>query len=275
MSMGKTSNMLSMALAASRNCLLGHAIGIVSLEMSKGALTNRLVAMISGQSASGIEDGASWIDWDAVAEAQDELEVLPIRIIDAGGAARRTNGSRGRMTVVEIARHARAWHQSERLDGVFVDYLELVTPRPEDAKEPRDVKLGSTAQGLKALAEELAIPVILLAQANRETEKRTTHVPTLADIRGTDELAGVADVVLFPVVWDYYRVRGQELPSEAANLPPGVVDLFVAKQRNRSAGKVRAFFLADRMQVVDYDERRQCPVDYHGNVIPRVSYQGV
>lgn len=273
MSMAKTALMLSMALGAARNCGAGHQVGIISLEMRKTAILHRLASMLSGQSATAIEDGDASVDWDAVDAALAELELLPIRIIDAQGAARKTNGSRGKMTVDEIARHARAWHQAARLDALYIDYLELITPRKDDAKQSRDLQVGGNAIALKALASELDIPVVLLCQLNRETDKRASHIPTLSDLRYSDEIAAVADVVLFPVRWDYYRERGQEVPEEGKDKPRGAMDLWIAKQRNRAVSMAQAFYLKERMQVVDFDEKRKVPVDYHGNVIPQVVSQ--
>lgn len=269
MSMGKTALALTMLLAGARSCLPGHQVAFVSLEMKKKAILHRLAAMLSCQSATDIEDGAPWVDWDAVDQALEELSVLPIRLIDSQGAATKTNGSRGKMPADEIARYARAWNQEARLDALFVDYLELITARPEEARQSRDLQVGGNAIAMKALASELDIPVVLLVQANKETEKRASHVPTLADLRYSDEIGAVADVVLFPINWDYYRVRGQEVPKEAENKPAGVMDIFIGKQRNRGAGMVSAFYLSERMQVVDYNEQRQCPVDYNGNLIVR------
>lgn len=260
----KTSLMLSMALAAARSCRMGEQVGIVSLEMTKDWLMHRMAAMLSAQSASAIEDGDSRVDWERVDDALAELEQLPIRIIDVAGAARRTNGARGKLTASEIGRHARAWHQDRGLTALYVDYLELIRPAQEEAKQSRDLQLAAATISLKGLAAELGVPVVLLAQAGRETTRRASLVPQLEDIRYSDEIAAAADVVIFPVWWDYYRQRGRELPLEAQNKPAGVVDLYLGKMRNRAAGMVSAWVIAERMQIVDYDDRARCPVDYNG-----------
>lgn len=270
-SMGKTSLALAMLLAAARNCDPTHQVAMVSLEMSAESLVHRLVSMMSGLAARAIEEGDRSLDWNHVEGTVEELEILPLRIIDASRAANHANGSRGKMTPAEIRRHALAWNREARLDLIIVDYLELMQVPADLTKERRDIQLGEMVKALKALASELQIPVVLLAQTNREGEHTSSRVPTLAGLRNSDEIGAAADVVLFPVRWDYYRERGGEVPLNAGNRAPGVTDVFIGKQRNGETGAVPIFFAKELMRFVDWDEKAQLPMDYAGKHLPGLS----
>lgn len=270
-SMGKTSLALTIALAAARSCDPTHQVALVSLEMSAESLFHRLVSMESGLAARAIEEGVPSLDWAKVEQSVDNLEVLPLRIIDASGAANRANGSKGRLTPDEIRRYALAWNREARLDLLIVDYLELIQVPPDVAKEKRDVQLGEITKTLKALSSELQIPVMLLAQTNRDGERTGSRVPTLAGLRYSDEIGAAADVVLFPVRWDYYRERGGDVPAGAEGRAPGVTDVFIGKQRNGETGSVPIFFAKELMCFVDWDEKAQMPMDYSGKHLPGLS----
>lgn len=268
-SMGKTALMLTVGLAALRAAQSGHQVGIVSLEMTREWLVHRLVSMLSGIPAEYIEAGTlhAW-QWERVEDAMAELEQMPLRIIDASGANNRANGGRGKMTPEEIRRHAVAWHQAGELDALMVDYLELIRPPAEMVKQSRDQQVGECAIQMKALATELRVPVLLVAQSNRESEKTATRKPTLANLRYSDETGQVADVVLLPVRWDYYRERGEALPPDI-NRPQGVTDVQIAKNRNGRSGNVPLYYYGERFHYVDWDDRRGVPVDYNGNELTK------
>jgi replicative DNA helicase len=109
----------------------------------------------------------------------------------------------------------------QALRAVFVDYLQLV--RPADAKASREEQVGGIARGLKALAKELQVPVVALAQLNREVEHRKGERPRLSDLRESGALEQHADTVIL-------------LHQDAD--APGTLDLIVAKQRNGPTGTV-------------------------------------
>jgi replicative DNA helicase len=266
-SMGKTAFSLTMLRHAAFNCAKGHLVGMVSLEMSVDQLMLRLAAMLSRQSASAIEDGDPAVDWDAVDDAITLLSELPMRIVDARGANRRVNGGRGRMTPEEIRRHVLAWRQEGVLDLVVVDYLEMVHPPRGTEKAQRDEKLAAISTALKELAMEAEVGVVLLTQLNREAEHASSRIPGLDTVRGGDGPPNDADVVIFPVRYDYWRARGKDIPPEVASRPAGYCDINVAKHRQGKVGLVPAYYVGEQMEFVDFDAERNVALDFQGNVI--------
>jgi replicative DNA helicase len=266
-----------MLLAAARACKPDHQVGIVSLEMSKKWLMHRLAAQVAGVDATAVEDGDPSLPWERIDAALDEIEQLPLRIVDAEDAVSRVNGSHGHMTP-EVIRHlVQGWHQQATLDLVAVDYLEMVSVPEGMEHDLHTEQLGAIALAFRNLASELKIPVLVLAQLNRDSTKSASKVPTLEGIHNSDKPAMHADVVLFPVRWDYYRDRGQELPEDVASLPRGVTDILIAKQRNGGVGMARAYFDTASQRFLDWNEQRKCAVDYHGNIVAievAMSHQG-
>lgn len=268
-SMGKSALALTMLRHAAFETPAGHFVAMVSLEMSKDQLFLRMAAMESGESAVAIERGDPSVDWERVDDGVTLLEQLPIRILDAASAHNRTSRSRGRMTPDELRRLCQAWRRDGAvLDMLIVDYVELMAAPAGSERLPREERLSEISKSLKALAEELQAPVIALSQLNRGTEDSDSRIPTLANIRGSDAIGNDADVVIFPVRWDYYKERGQKVPDEVKDKPYGYTDLMVAKNRNGPMGMESAFYLASQMRFCDFDSERNCPVDYSGQVIP-------
>lgn len=267
-SMGKTALSLTMLRQAAFDCANGHFVAMVSLEMSRDELFMRMAAMESGQSAVAILDGDPRVDWDAVDSAVSLLEQLPIRILDASSAANRANKSRGRVTPEEIRRRCQAWRRDNGvMDLLVVDYVELVSAPSGFEKMPREERLSEITKAMKALAEEMQTPVIALSQLNRGTEDGDSRIPTLANIRGSDAIGNDADVVIFPVRWDYYTERGQKVPDDVKDMPKGYTDLMVAKQRGGPVGLVSAFYLDAQMRFCDFDKMTRQPTDYQGKRI--------
>jgi replicative DNA helicase len=102
---------------------------------------------------------------------------------------------------------------------IVVDYLQLL--RPENPKEPRYLQVGQSAKRLKELAREANVPVLCLAQLNREVETRKDGRPMLSDLRDSGEIEQDADIVLL-----LHRLDADDRD------PVHRVDLIVAKQRN-------------------------------------------
>ena len=94
---------------------------------------------------------------------------------------------------MQLRAKARRVHARNKLGLIIVDYLQLLSPT--DSKVPREQQVAEASRGLKALAKELDVPVIVLSQLNRSSEKES-RAPRLADLRESGSIEQDADVVL-------------------------------------------------------------------------------
>lgn len=212
-SMGKTDLALNIARHTAK---LDTKSLIYSLEMSRSALTIRMICAESEVNSQTYRLKAlAEFEQSRAYDASSILMDLPIYIDDSPG-----------LTVAEMRTKARRMQREQGLDLIIIDYLQLV--RLDDKKKNRNEAVGEAAQGLKNMAKELNIPVVLLSQLSREVEKRNSKIPQLSDLRDSGEIEQVADVVIFPHRPDYYDLAKS----------PGIMELYIAKQRNGPIGKV-------------------------------------
>jgi replicative DNA helicase len=134
---------------------------------------------------------------------------------------------------------------------VFVDYLQLVK---DNDKLDRHLQIGNISRGLKALARELAVPVIAAAQLNRGVEQRSSREkrPMLSDLRESGSIEQDADQVLL-----IHRRDGDEPEGSAGEVTP--VDLIVAKNRNGPTGDVEMLF---RRKYTRFEQKQQMPTNF-------------
>jgi replicative DNA helicase len=148
------------------------------------------------------------------------------------------------MSVMELRAKARRLKSREHIQVIFVDYLQLMFDRSA-ARESRQNEIASISRGLKALARELNIPVVALAQLNRQVEGREGNRPRMSDLRESGAIEQDADVVMLLHREEYYlaKKRGtSEAPSEMLEKVKGKADIIVAKQRNGPTGDVEVHF---------------------------------
>lgn len=212
---GKTSFALTLAHQAAKG---GCKIGILSMEMSRGELTDRLISIEAGidsrRVSTGYLDDDEWETFEAAARV---LSALPISIDDAFGA-----------TLNDLRSRAKRMQATRGLDLLIVDYLQLMDA---DGKETDNEvrQLSVISRGLKMLARELHIPVIALAQLNRALESRASKIPQLSDLRGSGTLEQDADIVGFVYREEEYN---QETDRK------GQADIIIAKHRGGPKGTV-------------------------------------
>lgn len=197
------------------------AAGIFSMEMHATELVKRQLAGLAGvhglRLSHGRIDSATWSD---IGAAMPKLHEAPIYLCDDGylSIGEITAGSR------KLKRLAPA------LGLIVIDYLGLM--RIERPTSNRAQDLAEISRGLKALAKELAIPVILLAQLNREVEKRGDKRPVLSDLRDSGEIEADADLVFM-----LYRDAVYKEMDDADPYKPRA-ELLIRKQRNGPTGKI-------------------------------------
>jgi len=155
-----------------------------SLEMSKTELLTRMYAMTSSVYLGNLEKGTlSDFDWKALNKAKDELGESNLAIVD-----------KGTQTINDIRAHARTLQQNGGLRAIVIDYLGLIHDTIPGRK--RYESISDFSMSLKALARDFEVPVIALAQLNRQSESRQDKAPALSDLRDSGAIEQDADVVI-------------------------------------------------------------------------------
>ena len=232
-SMGKTSMAVNLShYAADKK---QTPVAFFSLEQPKEQLVQRLMASTGHINGTRLRqakmDGE---EWSKLAWVSGQLFGLPIYIID-----------RPALTVLEIRSQARRLKSRHGIGLVVIDYLQLA--RDPKAKS-REQEIGSISRSLKALAKELNVPVIALAQLSRECEKRPNKRPILSDLRESGSIEQDADLVIFIYRDEVYK--GQESKEL------GLAEIHLAKQRNGPTGKITLFYRAEYMKFENYQGDR-------------------
>jgi len=160
------------------------------------------------------------------------------------------------LSILEHRAKARRLHNRENIQLVVIDYLQLLRSNSRRAQDNRQIEIQEISYGIKALAKELKIPVIVLAQLNRNPEQRTGSSagrPRLSDLRESGTIEQDADVVGL-LIRDKYYAEDEEAKKEAA----GKATLIIAKQRNGPTGDVALTFLEEYTRFEDRaDEKRE------------------
>ncbi|HEY6126987.1 MAG TPA: replicative DNA helicase [Candidatus Acidoferrum sp.] len=219
-SQGKTA--LALNFAENIAIRAGSPVAFFSLEMSKESLLQRLVASVAQIDAHKFRSGhLSREDWRRMTEALGTISSAPLWIDDAGSTS-----------VLEIGAKARRLKRDKGLSLVVVDYLQLITGRGRFNNRQEEV--SSISRGLKGLAKELQLPVLVLSQLTRAPE-REERGPQLSDLRESGAIEQDADVVMF-----IYRPHWSKM--EASPEERDQAEIQVAKQRNGPTDKVRFVF---------------------------------
>jgi len=225
-SMGKTSLAMNMVEHVAVN--LNLPVGVFSLEMTAESLVMRMMSSLARVNSRSIRDGfLSERDFSKLTTAAGKLAKAPLFIDDASG-----------LSILQLRAKARRMHQQYGLKLFVIDYLQLLHSTSRRA-ENRQQEIADISNGIKALAKELRVPVIVLSQLNRELEKDKNRKPRMSDLRESGSIEQDADVVglLYrPVAND-----DDEGPSPDQEAVP--VNLLIAKQRNGPTGDVNLTFL--------------------------------
>lgn len=226
-SMGKTSFALNLAEAAAMPKRGDpFAVLIFSLEMSASQLALRMLCSRARVNMKLLRDGLlskHGTEQADLLRTADEFSKAPIFIDDSSA-----------LSIMQLRAKARRIHARTPLGFIVVDYLQLLSPT--DAKVPREQQVAEASRGLKSLAKELNVPVLVLSQLNRSSEKEN-RTPKLADLRESGSIEQDADVVLM-------LARPKDA-DEKFQVAADSAELIVAKQRNGPVGELRLTFLRD------------------------------
>lgn len=230
-SMGKTA--LATCIAMNVADATSETVAIFSLEMSGGAITDRMLAMDSGVEFAKIQDNQTdGPEYRRVLGALDSVSKRRIVVDDNGGA-----------TVTGIRAKARRLSKRTNLQLVVIDYLQLINSTGH--RENRNVEVSDISRSIKAMASELQVPVICLSQLNRAVESRPDNRPRMSDLRDSGSIEQDADVVLLLHREEYYH-SGDPAWLDKNRDRVGVAEVIIAKQRNGRTGVANLAWNAPR-----------------------------
>ena len=224
-----------------QSALAGYGMSFFSLEMHDQQITARLLAdqMFASRAPLAFKDildgRLSDEQYERTIRAAAELKAMPL-ILDLSSS----------LTVSEIVARSRTLadqlaKQGKPLRGIVVDYLKFV--RASDRyKGQRVYEVGEITSGLKQLAKDLDINVLLLAQLNRQVESREDKRPQLSDLRESGDVEADADVVLL-LFREAYYLAGKDDPESTAKLLAceNKLEIIIAKNRNGPTRTVEVF----------------------------------
>ena len=241
-SMGKTALATNIAFNASQNFLSRQeksSVAFFSLEMSSEQLATRILSEQAKIKSDDIRRGK--VNEDEInryIETSRNIYDLPL-FIDETPA----------ITIAALSNRARRIKRLHGLGLVVVDYIQLMRSS-SNKNDGRVQEISEITQGLKALAKELAVPVLALSQLSRAVEQRDDKQPQLADLRESGSIEQDADVVMFVYREAYYLERKQpKLGSiehaewqSKMNDVNGLADIILGKQRHGPTGTVKVEF---------------------------------
>ncbi len=233
-SMGKTALALNMAQNAAKK---GHSIGVISLEMAKDQLVERMFSSLLEVDSWKIKSGKlEEADFARIGPVMDQMNSLKIYIDDSLGSS-----------VTELRAKTRRLQMEHGLDMLIIDYLQLMSSNKGGASFNRVQEIAEISRSLKSLARELNIPIIALSQLSRAVESRPNKQPVLSDLRDSGAIEQDADIVLMLYRDDYYDSDSDR---------KGLVDVFIRKHRNGPVGQIEMKFKKERMRFYDLDKKR-------------------
>ena len=241
-SMGKTSLATNIAFNAAQKLQDNgkkSAIAFFSLEMSSEQLSTRIISEQARISSNDIRRGRISDDqFDKFLETSKNISELPLYIDETPA-----------ISIAALSNRARRIKRLFGLDMIVVDYIQLMRGTTFN-KDGRVQEISQITQGLKAIAKELALPVVALSQLSRQVEQRDDHKPQLADLRESGSIEQDADVVMFVYREGYYLQRKE--PREATvehaewqakmNEVAHLAQIIIGKQRHGPIGNVTLEF---------------------------------
>src|SRR5882757_1825983 len=227
-SMGKTALAMNIAEHVAINEKL--PVGVFSLEMSSQQLVQRLLCSRARVNLQKVRDGfLGERDFPSLTAAASKLAEAKIFIDDTAG-----------LSILELRAKARRLKAQKDIKLIVVDYLQLLRSTTRRAMDNRQLEISEISAGLKGLAKDLKIPVIVVAQLNRQPEQRTGGKPRLSDLRESGSIEQDADLVRLLVRPEIYE-EDEDARAERA----GEAELIIAKQRNGPVGEIALTFLKE------------------------------
>jgi replicative DNA helicase len=227
-SMGKTAFAMNIAEHVSMD--IGKAVAVFSLEMSSQQLVQRILCSRAKVDMQRVRNGFLLErDFPNLTAAASQVAAAKMFIDDTPG-----------LTISEMRAKARRLKSQHDIQLIVIDYLQLLRSMSRRAQDNRQLEISEISGGIKALAKELNLPIIVVAQLNRQPDTRAKEGgrPRLSDLRESGSIEQDADLVGLLVRADYYETDEDEKKERA-----GEAELIIAKQRNGPTGDVLLTFL--------------------------------
>ncbi len=230
-SMGKTS--FAMNIAEHVALELQKPVAVFSLEMSTQQLVQRLLCSVAKLNLQSVRNGFLKVnDFSKLMATSQKLTESKFFIDDTPS-----------ISILELRAKARRLKAQHDIQLIVIDYLQLLRSSSRRAQDNRQIEIAEISSGIKALAKELNIPIVVLAQLNRNPESRTGESkgrPRLSDLRESGSIEQDADVVGLLVREEYYAENDEQREETE-----GRATLIIAKQRNGPVGDVPLTFIKE------------------------------
>ncbi|MDR0189418.1 DnaB-like helicase C-terminal domain-containing protein [Pseudomonas yamanorum] len=233
---GKTT--LGLGIAEQLTIRDGKSALVFSLEMSAKELSKRSLASSSAVTLGSIDTGQAMSNGESITRitgAVSRMHSADLRICQKGG-----------LPLSRIRNIARFQHRAKPIQLVVIDYIGLIAPEAGSRQQNRNLELGAISRGIKAMAKELDIPVIVLAQLNRSIETRSTKKPQMSDLRDSGEIEQDADIIMIA-----HRDADSDLGRS------GVTEIDVVKHRHASVGHCLLQHQGEFARFVNYAGQRE------------------
>ncbi|MEE3502831.1 replicative DNA helicase [Acidiphilium acidophilum] len=259
---GAAQALLNEARVDNANAEAKQAVVIFSLEMSAEQLATRLLAEEARVSSDRIRRGEiGQKDFDNFVAVSRRISRLPLVIDDTPA-----------ITLSAMRTRCRRLKRTRGLALIVVDYLQLMRPAAGTKPDNRVLEISQITQGLKAIAKELAVPVLALSQLSRAVESREDKRPQLSDLRESGTIEQDADAVMFVYRDEYYLQMRMPKPTDMKDadfqtalddwqrkmeLVHNKAELLLAKQRHGPTGTIQLFFEAEFTRFADLDTQHE------------------
>jgi replicative DNA helicase len=240
----------------------GQPCAVFSLEMSASMLVRRLLVSRAQINMSTLQRGLlNRAEMDGIVKATRELQKANVFIDETPG-----------IDIMELRAKCRRLHKQHGIKFVAIDYLQLLTSSSRRAKDNRQIEIAEISAGIKGVAKELNIPIIVLAQLNRAVEGRKGQRPMLSDLRESGSIEQDADMVGLLTRSDYAGSRqveeddkkggkgstsnkgkSNDSDNDEANAEAnkGKALLIIAKNRNGPTNDVHLTFIDHSMRFIE------------------------
>ena len=235
----------------------GGVIGFFSLEMSSEQLATRIISEQTEIPSSKIRRGdITESDFEKLVACSQMMQKIPLYIDQTGG-----------ISIAQLSARARRLKRQRGLDVIVIDYIQLMQGSSAKSSQNRVQEITEITTGLKALAKELAVPIIALSQLSRQVESRDDKRPQLSDLRESGSIEQDADVVLFVYREEYYLRNREPKPGTPEYVQwetdmleaRGKAEVIIAKQRHGPTGAVGLGFQAEFTRFFDLAEESHLP----------------
>lgn len=243
-SMGKTALVMNIVEHVALNQESPLPVGVFSLEMSTQQLVQRMLCSRARINMKKIRSGMlARAEHGKLNDAAATLSESAIFIDDTPG-----------LSILELRAKARRMRDRHQVSMLAIDYLQLCRSTTKRGQENRQIEIAEISAGVKALAKELEIPIIVLSQLNRQPDSRTGGKPRMSDLRESGAIEQDADVVALLVRPEVYEESEEDKAGAA-----GKAELIIAKQRNGPIGDIPLTFIKEytRFENAAFERRQE------------------